>query len=174
MALDNRAIVITLKLDGGQSDIQNNPTNTQQTSQQTDNNSSAKAIAAFAVMQSIEVAASEVVNWAEYYWNRELSLKDDYIGQRNKNIALMQINRAINAISTVGTMTATGAAVGGAAGAAVGAALGLVTSIVGIVRSNVQGQDRQNIAIRQMDAQLQFTRSRAGWSLKAASIGEDL
>lgn len=170
---DNRSIVITLKLDSGQEE-QKNPTNTEVTKANTDKDSTAKAVASFAVTQSIQIIANEVVAWAEYQWNRELTLNDDYVGQREKNIAIMQINRGINAVSTVGSMAATGASIGGAAGAIVGLVIGTANSVAGIVRSNVQGQDQQNIAIRQMDAQLEFTRSRAGWSTQCASIGEDL
>ena len=174
MAADNRSIVITLKLDSGKNASQETPTNTETTKQETDKGSTAKAVAAFAVTQSVQIAANEVVAWAEYYWNRELTLNDDYIGQRNKNIALMQISRVTNAVSTIGSTAASGAAVGGVPGAIIGAIIGTVTVASGIVRSNIQGSDQQNIMLRQMDAQLQFTRSRAGWSLQAASIGEDL
>ena len=175
MALDNRSIVITLKLDSGQeSGSGSNPTNTEATQQESDKGSTAKAVAAFAVVESAKLVVNEVVSWAEYYWNRELTLNDDYIGQRNKNIALMQINRASNAVSTIGSIAAAGAAVGGVAGAVVGFIVGTVTAGAGIARSNIQGADQQNIMIRQMDAQLQFTRSRAGWSTKAASIGDNL
>lgn len=173
MAADNRSVVITLKLDSG-SDVQENPTNVESSKTNTDKDSTAKAVAKFAVIQSIQLVVNEAVAWGEYYWNRELTLNDDYIGQRNKNIAISQINRAANALTTVGSMTAIGAAVGGPVGAIVGAIVGAVTAGAGIARSNNQGQDQQDIALRQMDAQLQFTRSRAGWSLQAASIGEDL
>lgn len=173
MAADNRSIVITLKLDSGQEE-QKNPTNTEVTKANTDKDSTAKAVAGFAIAQSIQMIANEVVAWAEYQWNRELTLNDDYVGQREKNIAIMQISRGVNAVTTVGSMTAAGASVGGVAGAIVGFVIGAVNSVAGIVRSNVQGQDQQNIAIRQMDAQLEFTRSRAGWSTQCASIGEDL
>lgn len=174
MALDNRAIVITLKLDSQSDEQNNNPTNTTQTKQSTDKDSKAKAVAVFAATQVIETIASEVVAWAEYNWDRTLKLNDDYVGQRNKNIAITQINKAVGAISTIGSMTAAGASIGGAAGAIVGAILGTATTVAGIARSNLQGQDQQDIALRQMNAQLQFTRSRAGWSTQAASIGEDL
>lgn len=174
MALDNRSIVITLKLDSNENEVDNKPTDTSGAQTKNDKDSSAKAVAKFAAIQSAQVATGEIVSWAEYYWNRELILNDDYVGQRNKNIALTQINRAVSAVGTIGSMTASGAAVGGAAGAIVGAVVGTLTVASGIIRSNIQGADQQNIALKQMDAQLQFTRSRAGWSLQAASIGEDL
>lgn len=174
MAVDNRSIVITLKLDSGEGVLQEKPTDTTSTQQKTDKGSTAKAIAAFAAVQATQIATNEVVAWGEYYWNKELTLNDDYVGQRNKNLAITQINRGINVISTIGSMTASGAAVGNWVGAIVGAVLGTATAVAGIARSNIQGQEQQDIALKQMDAQLQFTRSRAGWSTKAASIGEDL
>ena len=173
MAVDNRSVVITLKLDSGK-EQDAKPTDTEATKKNTDKDSTAKSVAKFAVIQSAQLVVNEVVAWAEYYWNRELILNDDYVGQRNKNIAMMQINRAVGVVTTTGSMAAAGAAIGGPAGAIVGAVIGLATSASSIARSNIQGQDQQNIAIRQMDAQLHFTRSKAGWSTQAASIGEDL
>lgn len=173
---DNRSIVITLKLDnsGANENDVSSEVNGTKVANNNDNSSAAKAIAAFAVAQVAQATVSELVNWGEYYWNRELMLNDDYIGQRNKQIALTQVNRGISAISGIASATASGAAVGGWVGAIIGFTLGTVTQVAGVVRSNIQGQDQQNIMLKQMDAQLQFTRSRAGWSTKAASIGEDL
>lgn len=173
MALDNRSIVITLKLDSGDSEAEQNPTNTEGKKQSSDKDKG-KAIAAFAVIQGVELVASEIVSWAEYYWNKDLTLNDDYVGQRNKRIATTYINRAVSDVTTIGSSIAAGAAVGQGIGAIVGAVIGVSKVISSTVRSNIQGQEQQDIAIRQMDAQLQFTRSRAGWSLNAASIGEDL
>lgn len=173
MPADNRSVVITLKLEDEDSGS-SNPTDTSSSKSKNDKNGKAKAIAAFAVAQTSELVAREAISWGEYYWNKELTLNDDYIGQRNKNIAISQINAGVSALSTVGSMTATGAMVGGWVGAIVGAVVGTVTAAAGIIRSNVQGREQQDIQIRQMNAQLDFTRSRAGWSLNAGSIGEDL
>jgi len=172
---DNRAITITLKLESEKEDLDaQKSVNTSSTAAKEDNDSTAKAIAAFAVSQAAQTVASEVVAWAEYEWNKELTLNDDYIGQREKNIALAQINRGISVVSGIASATASGAAVGGWIGAIIGFAIGTGTQIAGIARSNIQGQEQQSIHIRQMDAQLDFTRSRAGWSTEAASIGENL
>ena len=173
MPADSRSIVITLKLDST-GEGESKPTDTSSVKTATDKDSTAKAVAAFAITQCVELVVSEAVSWGEYYWDRWLTLNDDYIGQRDKNVITTQINRGISAVSTVASMTAAGASVGGPIGAAIGAIIGVVTDISGFVRSNVQNQDQQNILIRQMEAQLDFTRSRAGWSLNAASIGEDL
>lgn len=173
MAADNRSVVITLKLKN-ESNENNNPTNTSAVQNGNDKNSTAKAVAVFAVAQMAELAAAEVVAWGEYFWNKSLTLNDDYVGQRSKNIITTQINRGINAISNIVSSTASGAAIGGWVGAIVGAVVGTLTTGVDIARSNIQGQDQQNILLKQMDAQLSFTRARVGFSLKAGSIGEDL
>lgn len=173
---DNRSIVITLKLDnsGANENDVSGEVNGTKVANNNDKDSTSKAIAVFAVAQVVQTTVNELVNWGEYYWNRELMLDDDYIGQRNKQVALTHINRAIGTVSSIASATSSGAAIGGVPGAIIGFIVGTATQTAGIIRSNVQGQDQQTIMLRQMDAQLQFTRSRAGWSTKAASIGEDL
>ena len=171
---DNRSIVITLKLDGGaEENDTSQQTDTKQVADKNDKGKKAKAAYKALSIQAGTVALNEVTSWAEYYWNKELMLNDDYIGERNKNVALTQINRGISALSTIGSFTALGASAG-PWGAAIGAVIGTVVAGAGIVRSNVQGKEQQDIMLRQMDAQLSFTRSRAGWSTNAGSIGEDL
>lgn len=170
---DNRSIVITLKLDNSGNSVEEQPTDTSAASSKTDKNGSAKAIAAFAAIQVTKIVVNEAVAWGEYYWNKELTLNDDYIGQRNKNIAISQISAGASALGTIGSFTAFGATFG-PWGAAIGAAIGTIAATVEIVRSNKQGEDQQNIQLKQMNTQLDFTRARAGWSLRAASIGEDL
>lgn len=184
---DNRSVTITLKLDKssesqtdtteqtGSVSVEGASASTPSSSNSSGGDSGATAKAAYAAMavQAAQIAINEGVAWAEYYWNRELSLTDDYVAQRNKQIATTQINRAISYASTIGTFTALGAKAG-PVGAAIGALLG--SAIVGsqIARSNIQGKDQQDIELGRMYTQLSFTRSRAGWSTKAASIGEDL
>ena len=172
---DERSVVITLKLDtDSDQEAAQNPTNTQATQQKNEKGSTAKVVAIFAAKQAVETIVSEGMAWGEYQLNKQLTLVDDYIGQRNKNIAMTQINRGIGVASTITSMAATGAQLGGPWGAAIGAIIGAGVSAAGIARSNIQGQQQEDIMLRQMNAQLDFTRSRAGWSLKAASIGEDL
>ena len=173
MATDNRSIVITLKLESDSEPTDtSNQTNTD--TKKGDKDGSNKALAMYAAKEIASLVTSEVVNWAEYYWNRELTLTDDYVSQRNKTIITTQINRGISAISGVVSSTASGMALGGPLGALIGFAIGASTQVASIVRSNLKGRDQQNIMLRQMNASLDFTRSRAGWSLQVASIGEDL
>ena len=172
--IDNRSIVITLKLEDDGSGT-TSPASASSTSSTKGTKSSAGvALAAWAVSQAVQTTVAEVIAWGEYNWNKELTLNDDYVGQRNKRIALTQINRGIGTVSSIFSSTASGAAVGGWIGAIVGFVVGTGTQVASIVRSNLQGQEQQSIHLRQMDAQLDYTRARAGWSIKAASIGEDL
>ena len=173
---DTRSIVITLKLDKteeNQTDT-SNQTSSSYGSQQNDNDSSAKTVAAWGAIQLATIAVNEITAWIDYEWNKTLSLDDDYIGQRNKQIATTQIGRAFSSISSIGNSAVSGFAMGGPLGAVIGGAVGLIGVISGTVRSNKQGEEQQKIQLRQMEAQLEFTRSRAGWSTHAASIGEDL
>lgn len=181
---DERSIIITVKVDktststtssdggGGNVNVQNQ-VNTSTITNSSDQGAMAKAAYVGLAMRAIQTAVNEGVAWAEWAWDRELVLNDDYVGQRNKQIAMTQINRGISAIGTVGSFALAGAAAG-PVGAAVGAVIGAAVAVANIVRSNVQGMDQQNIMVTQMNTQLSFTRSRAGWSTKAASIGEDL
>ena len=176
MAVDTRSITITLKLDktGNEETDTTKQTSQSSGSEENDKNSTGRAIAAYAGMQVLSGVVSEGLAWAEYEWNKTLTLNDDYIAQRNKSIAMTHVSRTVNNLSTIGSGIATGAAVGGWIGAIVGGAIGLIQVTAGIIRSNVQGQEQQDIKIKQMDGQLEFTRTRAGWSTQAASIGEDL
>ncbi len=175
MAADSRSIVITLKLEESsrkETDT-NNQTSESAISESSDNDSSSKIVATMAVQRCIQVAVSETTSWIDYYWNQELSLTDDYIGQRKKSIATTQINRVASSAVTIASTTALGAKAG-PVGAIVGFVVGVVAEVATTIRSNVQGQQQQDIQIAQMNASLSFTRSRVGWSTTAASIGEDL
>lgn len=173
---DERSVVITLKLDNSSENPTDtsNQTNTSRTRAENDSNNVAIAVAAMAVKQVLEVTVSEVLNWAEYNTNKDLMRNDDYIGQRNKRIATTQINRGINMASSTVSSAISGFAVGGIPGAVMGLLLGAGTQVASVVRSNQQGQEQQDIMLRAMNTQLEFTRSRVGYSTKAASIGEDL
>lgn len=173
---DERSIVITLKVDKAQENEANtsNQTSSSSSVQSNDKDSTGKALASWAAVQLANTTVQEVTAWGEYFWNRELMLTDDYIAQRNKQIVSTHVNRVIGAASTIGSSAAQGAMIGGWVGAILGAAIGTLNVGLNIVRSNVEGQKQQDLQLKQLDAQLQFTRSRAGWSTHAASIGEDL
>lgn len=125
-------------------------------------------------IQTAGQVLTESINFAEYFWDEQLRLTDDYIGQREKRIAKQYVNRVANAGSSILSSTLTGAASAGWVGALVGFTVSLGNEIFKTVSDNFIGERTQNITIKQMEAQLDFTRNRAGWSTQAASIGEDL
>lgn len=186
---DNRSVTITIKLvkeedktdttqqtgsTGATSSMA--PTSSASSESGGNSNSTASSALGWAAMaiRFGKYALNTGIEWVEYAWNRNLQITDDYIGQRWKRNTTTQINRAISYAGTIGSYTAQGAAAGGPLGAAVGAILGSIQVTSEIAKSNFQGYDQQMLAIKNMTAQLEFTRSRAGWSTHAASIGEDL
>ena len=132
------------------------------------------ATAVFAVKEALQTAASLVADVAVYEFNKSFALNDDYVGDRNKNFALKICSQVTNTVTTTLSMASQGAMIGGPVGAAIGAAVGLMGSMASSAIQTAQAMDSQNIMLNKMDAQMSFTRQRAGWSVNAASIGEDL
>lgn len=174
---DERKIVIVLRTEGGTSGGER--TGEKQDAikaitPEEEKGSVGQAIAAMAAFKIAEATTSEVLNWGNYLWDRKLTLTDDYVGQRQKNIALQLMNKGMSIAGNIFSLTAYGAMIGGPLGGAFGAAIGTVISIASVARENAQAYEQQEIQLRQMNAQLGYTRQRAGWSTTAASIGEDL
>lgn len=100
-----------------------------------------------------------------YEINKWFTLTDDYIGQRNVTAAMNVINKA----KSIGVTLAAGFMAAGPIGlivAAVGSAIDLGVGVS-------QNYDRQNIRIKQMNAQLEYQRQRAGYSLTSGRVGEN-
>ena len=114
-----------------------------------------------------------VVGEAKYEINRYFQLNDDYFGQQNMNIALNVMNKVVDVGSSIYTGAQLGYSVGGVAGAVVGAIVGAGVSAVSTLMEVDRNYNRQTITLNKMDAQLQFNRQRAGYSLTAGSIGEN-
>lgn len=172
---DERKIVIVLKTEGGNGGATGAAEEQEQESPAELSSKSTKiAIAAMAAKQILSTAVSEGLQWANYEIDKNLNLDDNYIAQREKNIALQLIGKAGSFASTIFSSTAAGAIVGNVPGAIIGFILGTAQAVSSTVRENIQSYEQQDIMLRQMDAQLSYTRQRAGWSTSAASIGEDL
>lgn len=174
MPSDYREIVVTIKLDQSAKETTDASVGNVK-EESVEKNTTSKEGAAYKALaiQAGQVAINEALAWANYSIDKQYTLNDDYVGQRNKNIALAQINKGISAISTIGSFALLGSAAG-PVGAVIGGAVGTLVAGAGIIRENIQGEQNQQIALNQMEAQLEFTRKRAGWSTQAASIGEDL
>lgn len=102
---------------------------------------------------------------ALYEANKYFDLTDNVEGKRNLNIAVGMVHRG----ATVLTSTLIGAKIGGVPGAVVGFVASSISEAINIY----QGYDPQNIQLRQLNTQLEYTRERAGYSLTSGSIGEN-
>lgn len=114
-------------------------------------------------------AKKEAINFLKeaslYGINRHLQLTDNYVQERYLNAGINVVNRAMS----MGSAVIAGFSVGGVVGAVVGA----VFAVGDLAFDIFQNYDQQNIKLRQMDAQLDYQRQRAGYSLTSGSIGEN-
>lgn len=170
---DNREILITIKQDTSEQ---------QDVSASTDVSSSVSTdngkVAVLGMAHMAYSAAKQIVELqiqtADYQLDRYMNLHDDYIGQRNLAVAQHYVNGAMSYANSMYNLALAGSAFGGPIGAIFGAALGFALQGAQYDHQNRIANDQQNLQLLQMDLQLSFTRSRAGWSTHAASIGEDL
>lgn len=115
--------------------------------------------------QVFDALKKNITTEAKYQINKYFNTRDDYIGQRNLNVATSMANMAIGLGSSIvaGFMT----------GGPVGAAVAGVTSVLSTAVSVYNTLDAQNLKVDQMNAQLQFTRQRSGYSLTSGSVGDN-
>lgn len=116
----------------------------------------------FIINQSKSIIKEE----SKYWLDRKFNLEDDYVSQRNVNIASNIINRAIGDIGSVASATMIAGPVGFVI-SSVAVGVSLITDIV-------KNYQQQSDNIRIMNNQLNFSRVRSGYSLTAGSIGENL
>lgn len=102
---------------------------------------------------------------ALYEVNKYFDLTDNVEGKRNLNIAIGMAHRGTTVLSS----TLIGAQIGGVPGAVVGFVASSISEAINVY----QGYDQQNIQLRQLNTQLEYTRERAGYSLTSGSIGEN-
>ena len=107
--------------------------------------------------------AQDIYNMAIYHYEKEWALNDDYQSQRNCTVALNIISKS--------TSIATNAYIGLSVGGPIGLGLAVVASGVELGFEIYKNLDQQNIKIKQLDAQLEYTRVRAGYSTTDESIG---
>lgn len=116
----------------------------------------------FIINQSKSIIKEE----SKYWLDRKFNLEDDYVSQRNVNIASNIINRAIGDIGSIASASLIAPPFGFAV-ASVAVGVSLITDIV-------KNYQQQSDNIRIMNNQLNFSRVRSGYSLTAGSIGENL
>lgn len=165
---DTRAIDVNILVSEVQDDTQT-PTlpkpNTPEPNKGKDNSNLSK-MAALLLHEAFKYAKQEVTQIASYEVNKYFNLRDDYIGQRNLTVAKNVISKAVG----MGTAIAGGFVLGGV----VGSAIALIGTTASLGIEIAQNYDQENIKLRQMNAQLEYSRLRAGYSLTSESIGENL
>ena len=117
------------------------------------------------INQAYKQLRGSIISNADYLINRHFNLTDDYIGQRNYNIT----KNIISKVRGTALGVVAGFTTGGPVGAAITAAMSIGLTAIDIAKNF----DEQNIMLRQMDAQLEYTRQRAGYSLTSGSVGEN-
>ena len=108
-----------------------------------------------------EMAASQI----KFQVNRYFNITDNYLGQQSLNICLNVANKVKN----VGESIIGGAIVAGAPGAIIMTAV--EAGKLGL--EIYQNYSEQNLQLRKMDAQLDYNRQRAGYSLTVGTQGEN-
>lgn len=119
----------------------------------------AAAKIAFDYMKSI---ASEEL---PYELSKAITMSDDYVAARRISATASVVSKGASVAQALSTAFAAGGLIG----------LGIATigesAMLGI--EIYQNYDKQSIALRKQDAQLDYLRQRAGYSLTSGSIGED-
>lgn len=115
--------------------------------------------------QVFDALKKNITTEAKYQINKYFTTRDDYVGQRNVNVAMSMANMAIG----FGSSIVTGFMVGGPVGAVIGGIASAVSTAVGVYNT----LDAQNLKVDQMNAQLAFTRQRSGYSLTSGSVGDN-
>lgn len=162
-----REVVIKIKGEEGKKEV------TTKTNEKTKKVDTMDALTSIVYNQAFSHLKSEFISELNYEINKHFVLTDDYVGQRKvtalKNIA----SRALS----IGTSIVSGAKAGSMVLPGVGTAVGAITmAVVSAINLGVdiyQNYDQANISLRQQNAQLDFTRERAGYSLTSGSVGEN-
>lgn len=123
--------------------------------------------------QLYQAGKQAVVSEARYQVERYFDVNDDYVGKRNLEEAMSALGASFS-FASAAVAGATAMSGAGPLGMAAGATVGLIATGIGKAVDISQRLDAQRLEIEKADAQLAFSRQRAGWSLTAGSIGEGL
>lgn len=171
---ETRSITITILNQGTSPQPSPTPSSPEEKNEKTKEStkSNAQHLASWLVHQALNEAKTQILTAVDYEFTRYYSTHDDYIGQRNYEVAKTFVGMAVS----VGTSIYAGAKVGASAGpigAVVGAAAGATFSGVSMALQYSRAMESQQLRVDQMNAQLSYTRQRSGYSLTSGSIGED-
>ena len=175
MARETRAITITIRAKGEGKPSSPKPSKPEDENEEakSETKSEGQNLSSWLVHKALDEAKSQISTAVDYEFSRYYSTHDDYIGQRNYEIAKANISLAVSVGTSIYAGAKMGAAVGGPIGAAAGAAMATITSGVNLALQYNRAMEQQQLKIDQMNAQLSYTRQRSGYSLTSGSVGED-
>ena len=176
MARETRAITITIRAKGeAKAEDSAKKANPEEKNQEAkgEAKSAAQNLSSWLIHRALNEAASQLKSAVDYEFSKYYTTHDDYIGQRNYEIAKAQINLAVSVGTSLYSGMSMGASIGGPVGAAVGLAASAVSSGVNLALQYSRAMEQQQLKIDQMNAQLSYTRQRSGYSLTSGSIGEN-
>jgi len=131
------------------------------------------ALTLWAMKRAANLIKDIGVGEVKYQLSKYYKLNDNYIAQQNMDIALNIASKVISTGIGIFAGAKAGLKVGGPAGAVIGASVAVVGATVKTGMDIIHNFEQENIRLRQMNAQLQFNRQRAGYSLTAGSVGEN-
>lgn len=175
MARETRAITITIKAKGEGKPSSPKPSKPEEknTEAKSETKSEGQNLSSWLVHKALNEAEQQIKSAVDYEFSMYYSTHDDYIGQRNYEIAKASINMAVKVGTSLYSGAAMGASIGGPIGAAIGAAASAVSVGVDLALQYSRAMEQQQLKIDQMNAQLSYTRQRSGYSLTAGSVGEN-
>lgn len=175
MARETRAITITIRAKGEGKPSNPKPSKPEEKNQEAkeETKSGGQNLSSWLVHKALDEAKSQISTAVDYEFSKYYSTHDDYIGQRNYEIAKANISLAVSVGTSIYSGAAMGASLGGPIGAAVGAMASTVFTGVNLALQYNRAMEQQQLKIDQMNAQLSYTRQRSGYSLTSGSVGED-
>lgn len=177
MARETRAITITIKTKNKAAPSPSAPKPSKPEEKnaeaKSETKSAAQNLSSWLVHKALNEAEQQLKSAVDYEFSMYYSTHDDYIGQRNFEIARANINMAVKVGTSLYSGVSMAASIGGPIGAAISAAAAVVSTGVDLALQYSRAMEQQQLKIDQMNAQLSYTRQRSGYSLTSGSVGED-
>lgn len=164
--------VITIKFVEGNKKVPG-PESIADKDQNKDDDQLETAVLATLIGRAARQLKGTVISELKYQQNKYYNMQDDYLGKQNMDIALNVLEKVWSVGINIYAGAKLGLKLGGGYGAAAGAIIAAGVSTVQTYQQVAHNYEQERIRLNQMQAQLDFTRQRAGYSLTAGSIGEN-
>lgn len=173
--METRSITITIKGEGAKvtASDPNPKARSEAKAKEVVDSKNLSAPMAILANQVFEQSVRMAKQTAEYEVNKYYDTANDYVGKRNLNEAMAYLGMGVS-LASAAIAGATVGAAGGPVGSAIGAAVGAGLYVGQAAANAALALDRQRLEVEQSDAQLAYSRLRAGYSAVSGSRGENL